>query len=367
MSGYKHRGQRSIHVLLLLGILCGSAGAQDQPSIEITLSPRLQAGLQVVYISDLDVLKQGISEYYFDIAIHHVLQDWENTRMIIQMEREGSLVASLESDPFTLPVPEPEPPPGSPAYRASNMDLLNTGLIPGTDIQLNFDTRSYESPSSDFETYAIQSGKLQRGVYFLKAILDNPDFPQPSESSIRLEITNPSLIRLLSPENRSIVQTEFPLFQYESDAVQFIVSMYRRLNPEDDVETVLTGHPVLEYTTPLKQFSYHVTDGEPLESGATYLWYVRALVHTTNGLEEFASNVWQFTVDTQGGLSLQTDLEDLLGPLLGDRVEEIAQQLAGYELKRIEQNGSELTLNAFMEYILMTIAGSFQVIDLEIR
>ena len=339
MRRQRRTGLIFIGTFFCLWLLPRIVGAQEKPTISIELSPRLQAGLEVVYISDLDVLQQGISEHYFDIELYDVLQDWENTRIIIQMERGGAVVASLESDPFTLPVPIPDPPPGSPAYRASNMDLLNTGVIPGTGIMVAFNTRTYDAPTNDFELYAIQSGKLQRGVYLLKAILDNPAFDAPVEASIRLDITNPSLIRLQFPRNRSTVDTEFPLFQYESDANQFLVNIYKRLNPEDDVETVLSGHPTLEYTTPVKQFSYHITDGDPLESGETYFWVVRALVNTTNGLEEFPSTVGQFSVDTQGGATIQTDLVTLLQPLLGDRVEEIADQLTGYELKTIKWNG----------------------------
>ena len=362
--------KQSRFVLILLLFMSvflyqSEGNAQDIPTLRLTLSPQLQQGLEVVYLSDLDIFDQNVAIHFFDLELHNVLQEWENTRLIIRMLQNGVPIATLESDPFILPLPSPTPPPGSPAYSANNIEMVNIKTIPGTDIVLNF-RKSVSLPDDEFEKNFLTSGKLERGIYLLQVILENSAWgPEEVKTELRINITNPSLIRLRAPGNETLIQTEFPLFQYESDASNFLVYIYKRINVDDDIETVLSGHPTLEYATSLKQFSYHLTDGDPLEPGATYYWYVKALVYTTGGLEEFTSEVWQFSIDPQGGGG-KLDISVLLEELLGNRAEEIAKSLSNYELKTIRVNGNTITLEEFFQLVTTYQEGRFLIKDLEI-
>ena len=118
-----------ISIIILTSFFMGTVGinGQEIPSIQMMLSPQLQQGLQVIQISNLDILDQQAALYLFDIEIYNVLEDWENSRMIFQIEKDDQIIASIESDPFILTAPQPQPPPGSPAYVANNIDLLSTG------------------------------------------------------------------------------------------------------------------------------------------------------------------------------------------------------------------------------------------------
>jgi hypothetical protein len=295
-----------------------------------------------------------------------VTPDWPDTRFIFEVELNGNVLAQLISDPFTLPVPDPMPDPGSnqPAYRASNVDLISVGTIPGTGIVLNYSEKEFDLPDEDYERYLATSGRLNRGVYSLRATMVNTAWTDDALTEMRLHITNPSLIRLMFPLNGEQVTTDFPLFQFESDASNFMVHIYKRLNPEDDVETVLSGHPTLEFETPMKQFSYHVTDGDPLESGATYLWYVDALVYTTNGLESFKSNVWRFTVNTEGRITERYNAEELLRSLLGDRMARFLDMLADYDIRSILYNGEYISFDDLLE-VLQNLQGTdFEVVGI---
>ena len=113
----------------------------------------------------------------------------------------------------------------------------------------------------------------------------------------------------------------------------------------DDLETVLSGHPTLEYSTFEKQFSYLNTGGDPLEQGANYYWFVKSLAATSNGLEEFNSEVWQFTVNAAGGSARLSYLKELLKTFFGPLSDKIMQQLADSELKMIRVNNEIISLN----------------------
>ena len=364
----KHRGFILI-LLFFTFVFCykSELNAQETPSIRLRLSPQLQQGLQVVYMSDLDLLDQGVANLVFYLELWNVNLDIEDTRLILRITQDEVPISRIESDPFTLLAPDPLPPPGSPSYIATNVDLLNTGMIPNSSIHLVFH-KTVSPPDDNFEEYMAQSGKFERGIYYLEAILENREWGHEEvKAELRLNVTNPSTIFLQSPSNLESIRTEFPLFQFESDASEFIVYVYKKLNPDDDVETVLTGHPTLEYATNLKQFSYNITDGDPLESGATYLWYVKVLVYTTSGLEEFSSNVYQFTVDTEGGSFSKMNITLLLEPLLGNRAETIAKDLSNYDLTSIKLNGKTISLQEFYQILNSYEAGRFDIKDLELQ
>ncbi len=340
--------------------------AQENPEIRVTLSPLLQQGLQVISASDLDFFDQKSGEYLFDIEIWYVNQDWENSKITIHMEKDGVPLMTIESESFTLWQPDPAPPPGSPSYRGTNIDLINTGSFPGSNISIEFD-KSYFSPGSDFDNYLLRSGKVERGGYVVRTILNWGQ--GEAESIVRLNVTNPSLILLQTPGNFAVLDTEFPFFKISSDATQFIYYVYKRINDEDDVETVLSGHPTLEYETSVKEFIYNITDGDPLESGETYFWYVKALVQTSHGLEDFSSNVWQFSINTEiasSGTAQMEQLRNLLGQLFGDQGLEILVQLANYNVKTIQYNGESITLEEFIG-ILQRYGRNVEISDIQIN
>ena len=186
---------------------------------------------------------------------------------------------------------------------------------------------------------------------------------------MRLNVINPSLILLQTPGNFAVLDTEFPFFKISSDATQFIYYVYKRINDDDDVETVLSGHPTLEYETSAKEFIYTITDGDPLESGETYFWYVKALVQTSHGLEDFSSNVWQFSINTEiasSGDAQMEQLRNLLGQLFGDQGLEILGQLINYEVKTILYNGESITLEEFIE-ILQRYGRNVEISDIQIN
>ncbi|MCK5145708.1 hypothetical protein KAR48_03070 [bacterium] len=342
-------------------------GAQDFPDVHIMLSPRLADGLKVVYVSDMDILDNAMAEYFFDMEIYNVLQDWADTKILIKLRQDDFVISESESDLFVLLQPEPPPASGTPAYTASNVDLLNLNMIPGMAGTLSFNSHSYDMPDNAFERFFARSGRLERGTYYLEVILDNPAWPmQTVMDIIQIRITNPSIIILQHPQDNTVVNTTFPFFQYDSDAEDFILNIYRRLNDDDDVETVLAGVPVLQYNTTFKQIPYAITNGEALEPGAVYYWFVEAQVPTTAGIDQFRSEVRRFTVNTES-VDEVINLQHLLEPLLRERTASIVSQLAGYELKDIKVDGQIITLLEWMEIVDAYLGTAFEVTEIEME
>jgi hypothetical protein len=328
------------------------------------MNPGLEARLQTVYFSDIGYLDGAGVEYLFDVYLHNVNQNWDNVTLKINLKKGGQTVIAFDSDPFLLEPPMPPLPPGEMAWHATNVDLVTLETFPGSGIRLRWH-KTFSILDDDFRSYFARTGQLERGVYLLTVELTNGVWS--SEAQVRFKLSNPTTIRLLSPANGEVINTEFPLFQYDSDATEFHIALYRKTGDREDFETILSGHPTMEFTTDLKQFNYNQTGGDPLESGQTYFWVVSAVVYASHGREEFKSPVYHFTVNTELTPVSWLDLKSLLEPLLGQKANEIGNALTNFQLKTIRLNGDELTLQQLYEVIDGYRNKTFDVEDVNLQ
>ncbi len=363
--------RRCLAPIVLLGLftLQETISAQSLPRLRLRLSPRLQQGLEAVYLADLDIPNKGTAEYLFDLDIYDVITDWDRTTLIIRLLYQDVPLVTLRSDPFYLYAPDPPPPAGMPCFSATNVDLITLETFPGSGLEIIFNTKDVNLPDPDYEHYVSGSGKLKRGSYYLQATLQNPAWNHEISAGLEIKVTNPSLIRLVTPADFSILRTEFPLFQFDSDGTEFTVYIYKRLSETDDIETVLSGHPTLEYFTDETRFNYQSTGGDPLENGSTYYWFVEALIRTSGGLEKARSPVWRFTLDTEGTSRPQENeqIRSLLIALLGQLGEKIFTQLIGYEVASVRVNGETISLAELQRILEDYLSRGFEIGDVTIQ
>jgi len=355
---------RIIVYALIAGLATVTGNAQDNPALRLSMNPMLESRLQSVYFSDIGYLDESSAEHIFDLDIFNVNQEWDNVTLTLQIDGDGKTIIAFESDPFLLEQRTPPVPPGDLAWHATNVDLVTLKTFPGSSIRLHWH-KTFTMPDDHFRTYFARTGQLDRGTYFFKAVLTNGNWT--SEAQVRLVITNPSTVRLHSPADGEVVSTEFPLFQYDSDAEEFHIALYKKTGDRVDIESMLGGHPTMEYTTNLKQFNYNQTGGEPLESGQTYYWVVSNVIFASHGREEFRSPVWHFTVNTEMTPLSWLDLKTLLEPLLGQQATEIGKALTNYQLKTMTLNGDEITLQELYEVIDGYRSKEFDVQDVNLQ
>lgn len=322
----------------------------QNPEIIITPTPNLQ-NAQVLYFSNFDIFDVGNAQYLFDVRVNNIdvgTPGNENARLILNLYLDDptSPIASATSDMFAV-----VPSPGT-QYSASNVQLINASQL-GAFVNLDF-TSTFDPPDTKFEDEFYGSGKARRGIYFLQAILQVAGFPD-SETTVRLQVTNPSDIQLSSPGNRAgsgspLETTDFPVFTFFSDGTEFVLKVFEKLAHQQSVEDVINStNPICEepLSTPVLNYAAAST-GQPLQIGHTYYWYVDVLVPTTAGTETFRSEVYQFKV-TQGTGSTSegtavTSIIELLRPIVGNQVDDLSKNLSDFELKNIRLNGKPITI-----------------------
>lgn len=374
--------------LLGMFIALGSAMAQN-----INVNFRLlNPAIQTLYVSDLDLLQQGIesgtAEPIFEITVDAPGFDpandgeiYENCRMLVSLHKDDNLLASWNSNYFRIPE-NPVP------YRITNDVLVNgryafDPAISGTAITFS------ETEISDYidklQNDILASGKLPVGNYTLEINLSYNNLQNPQggivtedKSFTFLTATNPSYIQLVAPgvvagggEPQTIF-SEFPVFQWTGNGDQFQVLVFEKRNADQTVDDVINSRENW-HSEPLSvQSALYPQGGEviPLEYGKTYFWMVKMLVSTSSGTEEVNSEVWQFKLadpadqnNQQAALS-KNEIMTFLRDLLGDRAEEIAKSLEDYEVATIRVNGSDISIQELYNLINTYRGSEVEVQDL---
>lgn len=326
----------------------------------ISIQPtELMKNAQRLYFSNFDLFNIGSAQFLFEVTMSGIAAgnpaDLGNTVIEIELELDGQVVSRATSDPFPTVL-------SNVTYTASNIDLIYNQTFPGSNITISFNTELF-SPDDKFEDELYGSGKARRGIYRFRAKLYRNNLLIQDYQTPSFKITNPSDIQLSSPGNKvgsgfpSEVMTEFPVFAFFSDGTEFIVSVYEKLAHHQSVEDVINSGNAMLISDPISTpvFNYAAVNGQPLQIGHTYYWFVDVLVPTTAGTEKFRSEVFQFkVVDSNGytpeGTAVASILE-LLRPIVGSQVDNISKNLSDFELKNIRLNGKPITIYELQQII----------------
>jgi len=314
-----------------------------------------QPKINVLYFSNFDLLNQGTAKYVFDVIIRNIDQDWENTKIILEVELEGLIVARAESDLFTLLAPV-----SGNFYRASNVELINAQTFPGSGMLIEFNTTTLDPPDNKFEDELFNSGKARRGKYTLRGKIVNSSWiPSTVQAEIFFIVTNPANVQLSGPGNRvgqglpMEIMTEFPVFVFFYDGSEYIFNIYEKLSFHTSIEDVINSKNPIFKSEPLSApiLNYAGEDaigGQSLQVGSTYYWFVDVLVYTTAGVEKFRSEVFQFKVVESTGANAEgtavASIIEMLRPIVGSQVDNISKNLSDFELINIRLNGKPITV-----------------------
>ena len=355
----KHFGK--LFIILIYTCLLGQLYSQTpQPQISIRATSLFQHA-QVLYFSNIDIFNVGNAQYLFDIIVEDIEPGNANDEtayleLILTLDGSPIPIATARSDEFFVRLVDGR------RFQATNIELIQFNQL-GNFINLNFNT-TFDPPDSKFEDEFYGSGRARRGYYRLQAklnIIGHQNSPFIGEISVLVK--NPSNIQLSSPGNKigsglpQEIMTDLPVFAFFSDGTEFIVSVYEKLSHHQSIEDVINSGNAMFVSDPISTpvFNYAAVNGQPLQVGHTYYWFVDVLVPTTAGTEKFRSEVFQFKVVQSTGAQSEgiavASVIEMLRPIVGNQVDEISKTLSNFELKNIRLNGKPITIYELYQII----------------
>ncbi len=274
-------------LLVGVGFLAQAAQAQG-PSIDAGF---YNQDVQMFFMNDLDLNNPGNNPLLFWVRIQN---DHLDRRVFITLkivsDRYGVL-AEGTSTPFVL---KPD----------TLIQLDNRQLAQG---QGPFELKDYtlnEENLTKLRDAILSTGLLPSDHYsFLLKIQDvrAPEIEQ--EKDIALDITNPTVVDLVSPgvpvgssQPLPAVYTQQPQFVWNSNATTFMLTVCEKLPSNASPEEVMENVPRYKGTVQGNSFLYPASGAYPLEEGKTYYWQLEARVETSRGPQTLKSEIWGFKI-----------------------------------------------------------------------
>lgn len=375
-------------ICLFLVMTAGTALGQ-QVEIDLFLSPAIQ-NARIIYVKSFDMLKDGATEFLFQITINNRETTDQEGRLVFVLNRNEEKLAESSTNNFLLP---------SGISNLNNLQLANGYTFPQNNEYVKFDYSNTQSPDDDFEKEVGQSGKLPSGTYFLTVSFypqNNPD--QGITASEKMEVIGSAYVFPIAPgtegglSNPGIIYTEFPVFQFNTDlysvgdAQPFNIRVYKvlpdiHLTPDD----VLSGTPHLDLNTSYTLFQYprdgtddqggrlQINEFQPLTPG-TYLWRVIISLQTNSGTEFIESPIFGFKLVDPNSVSeymvrqaTTMQIFQILRFLIGERANEIENELGDFTLSGIVVDGRTIEMNELYEKINQYTGKVITIENIELR
>lgn len=360
--------------ILILG-LAATLVAQPELQIQIT-----DPNPEVIYVSDLDILQLASADEFFEIIISNFSdQSYSNCILTLSFFKDQTLLAKVESDPFTIPA-------SLGRRSANNVDLMRDEFYLTDDRNEDYLIEVHESDLftkeiNNLERDILSSGKLPVGHYELVGVLAGSEFNE-EEYSDYFDITNPSFVQLVAPGSetgsgfKEDVYTEFPVFQWNGNGSEYQVVVFEKKYALQSLDNILNMNPNWK-SDRLENYSIQYPqagDGNnvviPLEFGKTYYWMVRMFIQTSAGEETINSEIWEFQLVDPINLGDEQDaiarnlLIEFLRDLIGDKADELAKRLGDYNVKTINVNGQDISIEDLYQLINEYRLKDVEVVDL---
>lgn len=347
-----------------------------QPTLDIRIT---DPNPEVIYVSDLDILKLASANEFFEIAISNFEdQAFNNCELTLSFYKDDKLLAKVKSKRFIIPEQIGR-------RSANNVDLMRDKFylsdLPNPDHLIEVSESEIITDEIDnLERDLLSSMKLPVGHYVLEGFLIGENVN--SQSDDYFDIINPSFVELITPGGetgsgfKEEVYTEYPLFQWNGNGNQYQVVVFEKKFALQSLDNILNMTPnwksdrLEDYNAQYPQVGEEGKLVIPLEYGTTYYWLVRMFVNTSAGEEIIDSEIWEFKLvdpvtlgDEQGAIA-RNILIDFLRDYIGDKADELAKQLGDYDVRSININGQEISLDDLYQIINQYRLKDIEVVDL---
>lgn len=365
-----------IILAVLLSVHSGLFAQQKKIDIELIVYNTEQ--LQMLYLSDFDILQTGTAERLFAIRI--IKNDGTPAPrcfMTLRLLKDNEELYFAETNAFSIP--------DAPStYNIENEQLSSNSFFfnlsdPETNIRIKESNTG--SIFDDFQDDILASGKVPFGEYrlevFLKNIQNIPDFSD-EDVKVFFRASNPSFVQLVAPGAQagrgfaSAVYSEFPLFQWNGNGEEYQVLVFEKKQGQQSLDDILQSQPNWESERQPGVSALYPQGGEvvPLEFGRNYYWLIKMFIQTSAGEEVRKSEIWEFSLldpansANQQGLLAKEELLAFLRQVLGERANPIAESLADFHLNVIRFNGQEITIEELYQILNRYKGSSVEILDL---
>ena len=276
-------------IILLAGLIFSLRPARAQgPSIEAGF---YNQDVQMFFMNDLDLNNPGNNPLLFWVRIRNDAKERRVTISLKIVSKNYGLLAEGVSTPFVL---KPD----------TLIELDNRKLAQG---QGPFELKDYtlnEENVAKLRDAILSTGLLPSDHYSF--VLKIQDVKEPSaehETDIALDITNPTVVDLMSPgvpvgssQPLPTVYTHQPQFVWNSNASTFVLTVCEKMASNSSPEEVMENVPRYQGTVRGHSFLYPASGAYPLEEGKTYYWQLEARVETSRGPRTLKSEIWGFKI-----------------------------------------------------------------------
>jgi hypothetical protein len=271
----------------------------------------------VIYLSDFNITSSGSSAQIFSLAISSTPASSVTLEFIMSSAKYNADIIEAKTDPFDL----------GPEGRTFDNRLFGSGTAGITIDYLRFNTQI----ANELQNAILRTGRLPDDTYTILLRLASVDNPVNSvQQTLPLEISNPTTLSLVSPGSNAgsgecyELYTTLPLFQWDSNADQFEITICEQLPTNGTPEDVMQNRPRVQarlingvHFTGKPSFLYPTSGVLPLQEGHTYYWQVAGIVNSPSGEIRLPSEIWCFKLAELGGAGANYSLQQILSLLSG--------------------------------------------------
>lgn len=181
----------------------------------------------------------------------------------------------------------------------------HNGVSPNAVISFNnreFDEYRINTSADKLLRIASQTGMLPPGYYTYKIeifsasgilLAEDEASDYLSNDISDIELIGPGESLDVSPE---VIQTEYPYFQWFSQAVSFDFTLYEVMQGQKTKDEILSNVPVFQQKNISGNGFIYPNSAEKLIKNKAYAWQVKAYFNTAKGQKELYSDVFWFSI-----------------------------------------------------------------------
>jgi hypothetical protein len=375
---------RKLAITLMVWLIAATASLA-QVAIQAQV---LQRDLRVFFLSDFNFTGRGraTSEIFAVQIINGPVT--QNYTLRLAISKDSVPLAEGRTNPFSMPPAQ--------VIRITNANLFSQAQ------QFSLDDYHILADGQDMRDQILATGKLPSGIYRFDFIVLLNGVEQ-DRTYLEIDITNPSSLDLIGPGTPAgrgvpgISLTPFPFFRWTSNLTRFRLTVAEKLpmvhdsaSPAEIIqdrvrfERVVSLDPArtgsiaadgTEYTA-TTSYLYPAAGVWPLEQGKSYYWQITGLVPGSGVETELPSEIWAFTIQESGGLSLSSTsrLSELLTTLRSDSGTDMGAsfgeggELDGFTMTgRFWLNGSWITYEQLQAILLKLASGEYTILETRVE
>ncbi|MDZ7264872.1 MAG: hypothetical protein ONB16_09835 [candidate division KSB1 bacterium] len=302
-------------LILLLGLLwLMPTRVASQATIQDTVLVDLQLFIPdngIFYLNDLNLANLGSAPLLFAVTIHNYFLYPKDLVLHFGIRRGNEILIDGATEPFRINALE--------RIYLTSQNILSEGQ------RYSIQNIEISDATESLRDAILARGKLPAGVYQFYVQVDYDKYNINQRVVIDEEdliINAATVLDLIAPgwpaDNADLVElyTPLPFFQWHSNATRFRITVCEKMPTNVSPPDVMNNEPRLQQIVEnVTFFQYPPAGVWPLEEGKTYYWQIVAIIESSSGPVELASEIWAFKIANLSGGRLSLEHQQVLAYL----------------------------------------------------